>query len=271
MTHLLGYIFAGGAIFASLFLLGQSLELYADLIALIMVFGGTFCVMLISSSPHEIISMVKIMFTPKRSVDSTAMIATFVNLAKLAQVAPGRVAVALDDPKTDSFLKEGIELIMADFSQQEIEMIMSERLYSKRVHEESSANVLKSLSKYPPAFGLMGTVLGLVSVMRGMSEGSTPEDTGLRMAIALVATLYGLVAANIVLLPTAEAILGKIKTRVAFDKLIIEGVLLLKERASPLLVQEILNSYVQGKERKDHVGIRSVGRGNAPAAERGVA
>jgi chemotaxis protein MotA len=273
MTRLLGYLLGIVSIYASLKLLGQSVALYYDEIAMVMVVGGTLCVTLITFSPREIVGMAKLLVARTKTNWALDIISQFVTLSKLAQSAPGRIAVALEDQRVDPFIKEGVELILAGFTHEEVETVLSERMYTKRIQQEASSGVLKSLSKYPPAFGLMGTVLGLVSVMRGMSEGSTPEETGLRMSVALVATLYGLIMANFILLPTSEALLTKVKTSVAMDRLIIEGILLLKERASPLLVQEVLNSYVMGEDRRDHVGIRqtSMGPGSENRSQRGVA
>lgn len=264
-----GFLLSLCTIYYSLSLLNQSTALYYDLVALSMVAGGTFCVFLMTFPVRHLPGLFRLVFsrTP-RGLDAE-LVAQFVNLARLAQSAPGRIAVALENPAVDPYVKEGIELILGGFSYEDIEMILSERLYTRRVDGEQTVNLLKSLSKYPPAFGLMGTVLGLVSVMRSLGEGATPEETGLKMAVALVSTLYGLVLANLLLLPASEGLLSKVRERVRLDKFLIEGVLHLSERASPLLVQEALNSYLTRERRKDIVGIGAAGA--QKTAERGAA
>jgi chemotaxis protein MotA len=265
MSHIFGILLAAASIVASIALLNQSAALYMDLIALIMVVGGTTCVALMTFSINDLKEALKGFFNVK--VDYSAMNSTaqLIKISQIAQGSPGRLAGTLNEPGLDPFLKDGIELIIAGFSADEIEKVLGERLFADRVREERSGSLMRGLSKYPPAFGLMGTVLGLVSVMRGMGEGWGPEETGLRMSVSLVATLYGLVLSNLVLLPAAEFITTRIKHRMAFKQILLEGILLLKERASPLLMQETLNSYLAPDQRRDLVGLKATGSGEKAA------
>jgi chemotaxis protein MotA len=143
-----------------------------------------------------------------------------------------------------------------------IERILVDRMEHIFERRNSVANSVKNLAKYPPAFGLVGTVLGLVSLMRAISEGSGAQETGIRMAVALVATLYGLVVANLVINPFGERIArAATEERISCDYAI-HIVLLACEGVSLVEGQEAINAWLPPWERTDWLGVSA-----APASE----
>ncbi len=150
---------------------------------------------------------------------------------------------------THQTLKDGVELIGLGFTSEKIYTILDERIHQWLERKQRVSGAIRSLAKYPPAFGLVGTVLGLVSLMRAISEGASSTEAGVRMAVALVATLYGLLTANLILNPAGEFIAKHASEEKKAAELSLEAIVLASEGVTLLEVQEMLNSKVAPDER----------------------
>ncbi len=265
MVHLLGFILAISMIKVCFVLLGMDAMYYYDDIALIVVLGGTLCAAIITFPVADLVKMSKAFFrivkrTPDEKEDT---VKDLVLLAQAVHVSKAALIKEIEQPKINLFLKDGIDLILAGFSRDEVEGVMKERIYRDREREEHYGSLLRTISKYPPAFGLVGTVLGLVALMRSVSEGADAKEIGLKMALALVATLYGLLFTNILLVPMSENLFNKSEQNKSNRELIIDGILMIYDKKSPLMVQEFLNSYLPPLKRKDYLGIGKNSGGQA--------
>jgi chemotaxis protein MotA len=111
------------------------------------------------------------------------------------------------------------------------------------------ANMFKAIGKYPPAFGLLATTLGMIALLQQIGKPGAEKLIGPAMSIGLVGTLYGIALANLVFLPIAEALAEKTEEEIALRKMIIEGAVLLKQRVNPVYMRESLNSYLLPRDR----------------------
>lgn len=148
-------------------------------------------------------------------------------------------------------LKDGAEMLNLDFTTDELQTILHERLQQSLNTRKESANYFIRLAKYPPAFGLVGTVFGLINLMRSLTDGMTPGETGVKMSLALIATLYGLLVSNFIVFPIGEAILKRSSLEKHHGEIAIQAVLLASEKTSLLKAQELLNSFVARRDRVD--------------------
>ncbi|MCB0348379.1 MAG: MotA/TolQ/ExbB proton channel family protein [Bdellovibrionales bacterium] len=264
MVHLFGFIFAITMIKVCFGLLDMDARYYYDDIALIVVVGGTICAAVITFPMSDLFKMTKAFFRIVRKTpeEKESTVKDLVSLAQAVNVSKAALLKEIERPDINLFLKDGIDLILAGFSRDEVESIMKERIYRDREREEHYGSLLRTISKYPPAFGLVGTVLGLVALMRSVSEGADAKQIGLKMALALVATLYGLLMTNILLVPMSENLFNKSEHNKSNRELIIDGILMIYDKKSPLMVQEFLNSYLPPLKRKDYLGI-----GKAPGGQ----
>lgn len=265
MTHFVGFLLAAGLIQLSFMLLGVEAKLYFEDVALLVVVGGTAIAAIITFPITDLARVVKafLRIARKNPESSEVTVAQLVKLAQAAQASKSSLIEASEDKKVNPFLKDGIDLILAGFSREDIEKIMSERIIRDREREESYGGLLRTLSKYPPAFGLIGTVLGLVTLMRAVAAGADAAEIGVRMALALVATFYGLILTNFVLVPMSENLFNKSHMNMSHRELMMEGLLLIYDRKSPLVVQEMLNSYLPPLKRKDILGVKQFNKGQA--------
>ena len=252
-----GVLIAVAAFVAAVKHLNQGFGSYFDLVAFLMVTGGTVAVAVILipwNLRRDLIRCARELVKPV-SLDHKSVLTNCISTIKSRTLVVDEHA---QDEIYATILKDGLELIELGFNDARIESILIERLRSFSVRRRKIANAIRNLAKYPPAFGLMGTVLGLVNVMRGVSTGGDGKQTALEMAIALVATMYGLIISNLIVNPAGELILRKTSEHEAFGEIAIESICLLAKNVSILESQEILNSYAPIEHRinvlKDEFG-----------------
>lgn len=225
--------------------LNQGFSSYMDFVAMLVVFGGTLAVgtmLLPWSMGRELWKALSDLVVPRNS-----------RAKEVLEDCMDTIRNRRAPPKTEAFysqtLTDGVELLNLGFGKEKIEAILVERLSAYGRRQRKIANSIRNLAKYPPAFGLMGTVLGLVNVMRGVSSGLDGKQTALEMAIALVATMYGLLIANLLINPAGEMILKKTVDEESFGEIAVAAVLLMTEETSMLEAQEVLNSYAPPEHR----------------------
>lgn len=224
--------------------LNQSVKEYWDFVAFFVVVLGTFAVLLITFPALPATFFLK-RFTQKFLFSSAT-------LKKHAEVCLEFITskkLQKSEAIEVKLLEDGTELLSLGFSREKIIELLSQRfeVYTTKINMLSSW--LKRGSKYPPAFGLAGTVLGLIHLMRGISTGIDTKETGIRMAVALVATFYGLLISNLLLNPLGEWLQEEIKKDQLKAEMSINAVVLMLENASYVEAQEGLNSYLSGSEK----------------------
>lgn len=224
--------------------LNQDLKEYWDFVAFFVVVLGTFAVMFIT------FPAVPANFLFRRFFQK--FFASSHSLKRHAQICLSYVTERKTQKSQSievKLLNDGMELLSLGFSREKIIELLSQRfeVYTMKINTLSAW--LKRGSKYPPAFGLAGTVLGLIHLMRGISTGIDTKETGIRMAVALVATFYGLLISNLILNPLGEWLQEEIKKDQLKAEMSINSVILMLERASYVETQESLNSYLSGSEK----------------------
>ncbi|MCB0351609.1 MAG: MotA/TolQ/ExbB proton channel family protein [Bdellovibrionales bacterium] len=269
MFYILGLLIAVGSLVASIIHLGQSASSYYDMVGFTMVIGGTLATAAITlpwDLAREIFYRLRELFY-RPLPDRKDLLLTCMRVNE--DVLKG--VYKFDSPNKDlshRILKDGVELIQLGFSADKIQTILKERLFQATERTRLIGTSIRSLSKYPPAFGLAGTVLGLVHLMRGVSDGMTPQETGIRMAIALIATFYGLLVANLIVNPAGEAISKHAHEEEKMGEIALQAVLLAADRMNMLETQEMLNSFVDERYRVDVLGLSTI---NEPSAEESIA
>ena len=146
-------------------------------------------------------------------------------------------------------------MMIDGFTEYDLVDILTKRIQVQKDRELAQINIFKSLSKYPPAFGMTGTVIGMVGLMEQLGGKMGTSNIGSNMAIAMMATLYGLLLANFFLTPVSENLLFRSQKTIGKRQIIIEGVVLIKNGEVPLMVQEKLNSYLAPALRKDYLNL----------------
>ena len=210
--------------------------------------GGTIAATLINFPLGKVVgvfSVVKKTFLCKVP-SPTEEIERLVHLSKVAR-SEGLLALEnfLDDIE-DPFLKKGIQLVADGTEPEVLRDVLETELEQLQMRHSTGKNIMESMGAAAPAFGMIGTLIGLVTMLRDLSD---PSSIGKGMATALLTTFYGSLVANLVFIPLAGKLGARSKQEVATKQLIIEGVASLQAGVNPRLVEEKLKSFVAPKIR----------------------
>ena len=240
---------AGAVVVVSLILMGGDLRMFVSDHAMIIIFGGSFAATLIrfplSAIFHGLPLGAKFAFTLRRT-SQRELVDEIAGLAELArkQGPIGLEKVEVEDP----FLAKGIRYIAdgydADFIRDSLERDRDIFL----THLDEGQKIYRAIGDCAPAFGMVGTLIGMVQMFANMTD---PSKLGPFMATALLATLYGAVLANLLCLPIADKLHGKLLDEETNRTLIIDGILMIRDSKSPTLVREMLLAYLPEKHRQE--------------------
>ncbi|HEY6259350.1 MAG TPA: MotA/TolQ/ExbB proton channel family protein [Xanthobacteraceae bacterium] len=240
----------GGAIVVStVILMGGSFGMYFSDHAIIIIFGGAFSATLIRfpliSIFHGVPLGAKFAFTMRRTTQRELVD----QLAGLAEVARKSGPIGLEKVEVDDpFLAKGIRFIADGYDTGFIRDNLERDRDNFLTHLDEGQKIYRAIGDCAPAFGMIGTLLGMVQMFANMTD---PSKLGPFMATALLATLYGAVVANMWCLPLADKLHLKLADEEINRTLIIDGVLMIRDSKSPTLVREMLLAYLPEKHRGD--------------------
>jgi len=146
------------------------------------------------------------------------------------------------------FIQDGLNFIVNGMKYDDIKKILCKREEFRYNRESHESDLMKTLGTFSPAFGMVGTLIGLVFMLFNM--GGDPSAMGPAMAVALVTTFYGSVLANLVFIPFSEKLELRNKENADAHKLMIEGILLIWQKRHPLDVKDLLTAHITPDERK---------------------
>jgi chemotaxis protein MotA len=156
--------------------------------------------------------------------------------------------LGLEKVKIDnSFLKKGVQLAIDGVEPELIEAVLNIDIAATTQRHETGSGMLMSAGDAAPAFGMVGTLIGLVQMLQNMDD---PKAIGPSMAVALLTTLYGSLMANIFLLPMADKLTYYHNEEMLLKKLIVNGILSIANGDHPAVVQEKLASFLKPESRK---------------------
>ncbi len=240
---LVGVVVAFGAIFATMIIEGGSpMEIFL-IPPLILVFVGTLGAGLaggLLSDFKRAMAALKDAFLAKpTTADGTVDI-----VVKLAENARREGLLALESAVQeveDPFLKEGLQAAIDGADPEELREILYAQIDTRRALDRQAAKFFADMGGYAPTIGIIGTVLGLVNVLKNLSQ---PDQLGELIASAFVATLWGVLSANVLWLPIANRLKRLSEVRCHQMEVVVEGVLAIQSGTSPRVVQQKLQSYL---------------------------
>lgn len=206
---------------------------------------GTLGALLISYPPREVLRVVRLALRIFRNAGNRDErdIQSLVHLARLwFSGDPRKVEAALKAVR-NPFLRTGVELIIDNTPEQEVLDLMRWRMVRMKARERGEAQMFRTMALYAPAFGMVGTLIGLVNMLAVIDLGDLAL-VGEHMAVALLSTFYGIVLANLVFKPIAVKLERRTEERLITMNMIMEGVSLLSRRQAPAFIEATLNSFV---------------------------
>ena len=251
-SSIFGIIIATLVIVGGVFTSAKNPLVFLDYHAALIVLGGTAAATLLSFSAKNIFALIVVVF--RRVLKSTSgrysdVIGEIVDLATGYRKNSKYLSEKVSSLKTP-FLKEAVELtIEGGLSAQEIDMILQKRSQTVFKRYGQDSQMFGTLAKFPPAFGLFGAVIGMISLMQGLGGADAIKTVGPAMAVALVATLYGIGVANFVFIPLGENLARSNQTDKVIRQMIMDGIVMIRAKKHPLLVEENIKSYLLPSER----------------------
>jgi chemotaxis protein MotA len=223
-------------------------EIFLDPHALILVIGGTIAAGLIAFPLSKFTDLFDFLILAVRSQEKQRYL-----LAKeLLELIPnsGRLTSSVPSRKLGHpLMQEGYELILKhSVTESDFRKIMLQKNLRYRDKYLSDARTLTAMAKFPPAFGLLGATTGMISMLTGLTEDSQ-GSIGPSMAVALVATFWGIALANFVILPLADRATKLSSDETQLRTMIINGLHLIYQEAEPISVMENVSSYLSPSER----------------------
>lgn len=239
-----GIVLALLGIVGGLILEGGELADITQVTAAMIVLGGTIGAVLIHTPLHTVTGGVKRLVNVffEKGASAEAAVEELLGYATKAR-KNGIVSLEEDAPRaSDPFLVKALTLAVDGTDIQEIRKMMELEIGIQEHHGEAEAKVFEAAGGYSPTIGIIGAVLGLIQVMKNLSD---IDKVGHGIAVSFVATVYGVAVANIVFLPAANKIKARVQAEVQMREMMLEGVIAIVEGLNPKLIRSKLEAYAQ--------------------------
>lgn len=251
IVTLVSLIFAFAAlIFAFVFEGGEVGALLQPTAAMI-VFGGTFGAVGISFPGSALKNVIKVLakaFSNKK-MDRKQILDTFMALSTIAR-RDGLLALEqeLETRELDDLTKTGLRLVIDGADEDVLRQILETRIINMVHRHEKGISIFEQAGGFAPTMGVLGTVMGMVHVLGNMGDSN---DLGAKIAVAFVATLYGVGSANLIWLPIANKLKELNSDEVLACNMIIEAIQLLRTGSNPAFMKEQLKGYLENENEAE--------------------
>ena len=238
-----GIIIALGAIIGGNFLEGGHLDSLIQITAFVIVAGGTVGAVMLQTELAVFARALKMLlwvFIPPKLGSHTAVenIVEWSNIArKEGLLGLEAIAESADDP----FSSKGLRLLVDGSEPEVIRNILEVEVDVKEHHDTEAAKVYEGLGGYSPTIGIIGAVMGLIHVMNNLAD---PSKLGPGIAVAFVATIYGVGLANLLFLPIASKLKALVHHQTQYREMVIEGIIAIAEGENPRNIETKLQGYL---------------------------
>ena len=259
LATILGLVIGTSLILVSMFLEassgGISMLKFWSASSIMIVLGGTLAATAVAFRLDEVkrvFMIIKFAFQkPKFKLNE--LVQTLIDLAEANRKGPSDLEKEIPNIK-QPFLQDGVTFVTQGMKLDDLREILEQReafRYRRELHE---SELMKTMGMFSPAFGMVGTLIGLVFMLGGMALPPEPgvdpaAKLGGSMAVALITTLYGALFSNFIFLPFADKLKGKSEGKKVESALILAGVMLVNDKVHPFLVRDQLNAFLDSSER----------------------
>lgn len=237
------------SIFITGFLIKGNLGLYFNFAGLSIVLGGSAAAALLSFK----ISRLKIVFLvirasyAQRNISEEDIVNILINLAIKSRME-GVLSLQEEEHETSIlFLRRGLGCLVDNYEPHQIRDILNTEMYFFKLRREDSERILRTIGDFFPAFGIIGSVVGLISMLAGIGDTSVILKT---VPVALTSTLYGLVFANFFFIPFAANLRERTNHELLLQKIIMEGVIAIQSELNPTILKTKLLSFLTPSSRQ---------------------
>jgi chemotaxis protein MotA len=247
IASLAGLIVAFGGISGGLLLEGGKLRDIAQITAALIVFGGTLGAVMVTTPLPILLRAARqlrhvFLTTAESPAERIEEIIGFATLARRSGILSlERVTPSIQDP----FLRKALELVVDGIEPARIRAIMELEIALFEQNTEAEVKVFEAAGGYAPTIGIIGAVLGLIQVMKNLAN---VDEVGRGIAVAFVATVYGVASANILFLPSASKLRARAQVLIRIRELMLEGILGIAEGVNHRLIRIKLDAFLDNKQ-----------------------
>ena len=244
ILSLIGLFLGAAAILVGQYLEGGQLGSLMNGPAILIVLGGTFGAVMLQSPLSTFLRGMRMLpwtFLPPKvhNQDAIDKIVAWSNIAR----KEGLLGLEnIEESEVDPFTRKGLQLLVDGSEPDNIRGILDVDIYTKEHHDIQAARIFESMGGYAPTLGIIGAVIGLIQVMGNLSD---PSKLGSGIAVAFVATIYGVGSANLIFLPIANKLKNIIHTHVQYREMIVEGMVSIAEGENPRNIETKLLGFLR--------------------------
>lgn len=250
LSSIIGLVLGFGALIFGFIEEGGSLLSLLAPSAAVIVFGGTFGATILGfpmDDIKQVPSLLKITFKEKK-YNITELITNLTGFAEKAR-REGLLCLERETANIDDeFMRQGIQLVVDGTDPALVRDILETQIDFTDQRHKIGADIFESAGGYSPTLGIIGTVMGLINVLGNLSN---PDELGPAIAVAFIATLYGVCFANLVYLPIGHKLKLKSKQERFMKEIALEGILSIQAGDNPSIVREKLRAFLSAKTRQD--------------------
>ena len=249
LTTIIGFVGAMGLFLSAIVMATDNYAIFVSVSSLVMVFGGTMAAAFISYEPRYVILSLKVIgkvfLAPgiNRNVlkDEGGRIIKWAYAVQKNGI-PALESEAKKSAGSDSFLKFGVDMVISGYTGDEVREIMTTAVESTFGRSMVLVNIIKAMGGAAPAFGMIGTLVGLMIMLGAM--GGDPSVLGAGLAVALCTTLYGVIFSQVIFIPCSTKVLQRESILRFRNFLVAEGLVMLADKKSPRYIQDRMNSFL---------------------------
>jgi chemotaxis protein MotA len=242
ILSIIGITLALAAVLGGNFLEGGHLSSLLQATAFVIVGGGTIGATLLQSPLSTFLKALRMaawVIKPPR-IESTEIIGKIVNWSNIARKEGLLGLETLSENEPEPFARKGLQLLVDGSEPEVIRNILEVELAAREYSDMQAAKVFESMGGYSPTIGILGAVMGLIHVMNNLAD---PAKLGAGIAVAFVATIYGVGFANLFFLPIANKIKVIVHAQSQFREMIVEGVVSIAEGENPRNIETKLRGF----------------------------
>ncbi len=248
ISSLVGFLLAFALIIGSMMMGSAPMSAFIDIPSLMVVIGGALAAAMICFPLKSMLATPKVMMKVflSKPTDVKDMIRQIVSLAETARrdgllALEGRL-----EEVTNPFIKLGIQMAVDGTRPEVIEDILRTEIDAISTRHRDGKAVMDQLGRFAPAYGMIGTLMGLIMMLSDMSD---PSSIGSGMAVALITTLYGAIVSNVVFMPFAEKLSFNNKVELNALEIVVRGVMAIQSGENPRVIEQKLYTFLPAKQR----------------------
>ena len=244
----IGIVAGLGLVFGAIFM-GQGWQTFFNGPSAVLVFGGTAAALLVNFSLAELATLPKHLkgYFGHVTPDLTRYVDEFYDLSRVARreglLALDRRIADIDD----DFMRFGLEMAVDGIDEAEVNDLMVDRMKAEAAEFQVPQRAFISAGSYAPAFGMVGTLIGLIQMLQNLTD---PSQIGSGMAVALITTFYGALLANLIFLPMSSKFKAQANEVMLSRRLAHMGVMAIIRGESPSMVEKRLRLFAGGEENR---------------------